>query len=239
MDNAAQRLIVALDYPHWDEAEAVVKDLREVLFFKVGLELYLSSGGRAVEKLRELGKEVFLDLKFHDIPNTVAQACRQAVKHGAALFNVHGSGGRMMMKGAAEATKEQAQALGVRKPLLLAVTVLTSMNEKDLEEIGMYGVQEGVVRLAKLAQETGLDGVVASPREIGLIRASCGADFKIVCPGVRPSWAATGDQKRVMTPKEAVLAGADYLVVGRPITKAKSPREAALKVLEEMKEAQQ
>ncbi len=232
------RLIVALDFPAWSEAEELVRSLPEVRFFKVGLEMYLASKGEAVSRLRQLGKEVFLDLKFHDIPNTVAQACRQAVASGAAIINVHASGGPAMLQAAARATAEEAEKLGRRKPLLIAVTVLTSMNSQELNRVmGEQDLHQTVVRLAWLAQEAGLDGVVASPQEIELIRAACGPDFAVICPGVRPEWAAAGDQKRVMTPGEAISHGADYLVVGRPITQAANPREAALKVIKEMKEA--
>jgi len=233
-----ERLIVALDFPTWAEAEDLVLRLGGgVKYYKVGLELYLASRGAAVEELRRLGKEVFLDLKFHDIPNTVAQACRQAVDHGAAIFNVHAAGGREMLEQGTRATTEQAKIRGITRPLLIAVTVLTSMNQNDLQEIGLVGVKETVARFAGLAQAAGLDGVVASPQEIAIIRAVCGSYFKIVCPGVRPEWAAKGDQKRVMTPKEAIEAGADYLVVGRPITQARDPQEAAALVRQEIEEA--
>jgi orotidine-5'-phosphate decarboxylase len=237
-NNPEDRLIVALDYPTWDEAEKLVKMLPEVKFFKVGLELYLASKGLAVESLRELGKKVFLDLKFHDIPNTVAQACRQAVAQGAAIFNVHATGGREMMSKAALATKTSSEELGItNRPLLIAVTVLTSFDEAGFQEIGMNDINNSVINFARLAQESGIDGVVASPKEIKSIRENCGPGFKIICPGVRPVWAAANDQKRITTPGEAIGRGADYLVVGRPITAAPNPREAALKVLEEIKEA--
>ena len=229
-------LIVALDFPSWPEAGKLVKMLPEVQFFKVGLELYLASRGEAVERLREMGKEIFLDLKFHDIPNTVAQACRQAASQGVRMLNVHAAGGPEMMRQAAAAAREEALGRGCRPPLLLAVTVLTSMNNTDLQQIGWPGVEETVERLAALAHQAGLDGVVASPREITLIREKCGPDFKIVCPGVRPVWSEAGDQKRIMTPREAFLLGADFIVVGRPVTKAANPREAALKIMKEIEE---
>lgn len=237
MENVRKRLIVALDYPSWEETEKLVLKLPEVKFFKVGLELYVASQGQAVSKLRELGKEVFLDLKFHDIPNTVAKACRQAAGQGAAILDVHAVGGRAMMYQSARAVQEYSLTQDLKKPLLIAITILTSMGEEDLLEVGMKDVGISVVRLARLAREADLDGVVASAREIALIREACGPDFKIICPGIRPLWSATGDQKRIVTPGEAVRLGADYLVVGRPITQAPDPREAALKVLMEMKEA--
>ncbi|MFZ5755193.1 MAG: orotidine-5'-phosphate decarboxylase [Bacillota bacterium] len=234
MKNTDKRLIVALDFPTWGEAEKLVNQVPEVMFYKVGLELYLASRGEAVVKLREMGKEVFLDLKFHDIPNTVAQASRQAVAQGATIFDVHAAGGREMLSKAAQAVQEQAEFLQVRKPLLLAITVLTSMDEEDLKDIGLPDLRRTVRAWAKLAQESGLDGVVASPQEISLIREACGPDFKILCPGVRPSWAEAGDQKRILTPRKAIELGADYIVVGRPITQAQDPRLAALRIIEEL-----
>lgn len=232
-----ERLIVALDYSSWEEAEKLVRQLPEVRVFKVGLELYLASKGQAVGKLKELGKEVFLDLKFHDIPNTVGRACRQAVELGAAIFNLHASGGKQMMLQGVKSARERAAELGISMPLVIAVTVLTSMDEQALREIGLEDVEKTVLNFARLAEETGMGGVVASPQEVALIRKHCGSDFKIICPGIRPAWAATNDQKRITTPREAISLGADYLVVGRPITAAADPRQAALRVLEEILEA--
>ncbi len=231
------RLIVALDYPTWQEAESLVRQLTNVTFFKVGLEMFLSSRGQAVEALQALGKKVFLDLKFHDIPNTVAQACRQAVGMGADILNVHALGGRQMMTQAGEAVADQALKRGIPAPALIAVTILTSMGDTDLEEVGLPALPaDNVRRLARLTKESGLQGVVASPQEITLIRQACGQDFLIVCPGVRPQGAALGDQKRVMTPQSAMAAGADYLVVGRPITRSEDPVAAAEAVLEEIRQ---
>ncbi len=222
------KLIVALDVPNYAEAEKLVKTLSPVVkIFKVGKELFTAEGPRVVEMVRKHGAKVFLDLKFHDIPNTVAGACASAAKLGVFMMNVHACGGREMMQKAAEAVKD--------KSLLIGVTVLTSMNEANLKEVGVAtGVAAQVENLAKLAKTSGLKGVVCSPLEIELIRKTCGNDFVIVTPGVRPDWAATGDQKRVMTPKEAIQKGADYLVVGRPITAASNLLDAAKKVLAEI-----
>lgn len=234
---AEHRLIVALDYPTWTEAESLVRQLSNVTFFKVGLEMFLSSRGQAVDALRALGKKVFLDLKFHDIPNTVAQACRQAVGLGVDILNVHTLGGRQMMTQAGEAVADEAKKLGIPAPALIAVTILTSMGESDLAEVGLTPVPaDNVERLACLTKASGLQGVVASPQEISLIRQACGRDFLIVCPGVRPQGSDLGDQKRVMTPQAAIAAGADYLVVGRPITRAADPVAAAESVLQEIRQ---
>ncbi len=183
---------------------------------------------------------IFLDLKFHDIPNTVAGAIRAVVPLAPAVVNVHASGGPTMMRAAAAAATEAAAKAGVARPAVLAVTVLTSMDESDLSAVGQTGApEEQVVRLAKLAQECGMDGVVCSAREIAPIRAACGADFLLVVPGIRPAGSQQGDQKRVLTPAEAVKAGASSLVVGRPITQAAEPRQAAAAILEEANAAAQ
>lgn len=235
MNDIDNRLIVALDFPTWEEADKLVRELPYVSFYKVGLELYLSSRGEAVQQLYKMGKKVFLDLKFHDIPNTVKQASQQAVQQGATMFNYHASGGSNMMKQGAVAANQYAKEHNLPLPLIIAVTVLTSMNEQDLAEIGLQEESGKIVaRWAKIAKDAGLDGVVASPWEIDLIRQVCGADFKIVCPGVRPHWADANDQKRYMTPEEAIAKGADYLVIGRPITRADRPIEAARMICEEM-----
>jgi len=237
---ASQRLIVALDFPTWEQASKLVDRLDNVTFFKVGLEMFLSSRGQAVEHLRARGKKVFLDLKFHDIPNTVAQACRQIMPLGVDICNVHALGGKSMMEKAMAAIREEAEKLNVAAPALIAVTILTSMQETDLQQVGLEASPESnVSRLARLAKEAGLQGVVASPREIPLIREACGRDFLIVCPGVRPQGADLGDQKRVMTPKEAIKAGADYIVVGRPITQAADPAASAAAILDEISSALQ
>lgn len=186
--------------------------------------------------VNERGGKVFLDLKFHDIPNTVARAAEVATKLGVYIFNIHTSGGYEMMKAAAEASKKTSLSLGTRKPLILGVTLLTSINQEILEkEIGIKKIlKEQVVHLAKLAKDAGLDGVVASSWEIKEIRKTCGEDFVILTPGIRPVGKSSDDQKRVMTPREAIKLGSDFLVIGRPIRNAANPVEAAKNILKEM-----
>jgi orotidine-5'-phosphate decarboxylase len=232
-----EKLILALDVETADEAAKLVNLLQgRVGAFKVGLQLFTAHGPAAVKMVQEKGQRVFLDLKFHDIPNTVAQAVTQACKLGVFMLNLHASGGSEMMKAAVKAAKNAPPAGKASRPILLAVTVLTSLNESILgEELAIQRpLREHVAHLAWMTQESGLDGVVASPQEIREIRAACGEDFLIVTPGVRPSWAATGDQKRIMTPREAIEAGADYIVVGRPIIAAPNPAAAADRMIEEM-----
>ena len=202
--------------------------------FKVGGQLFTSEGPRAVTKLAGLGFDIFLDLKFHDIPNTVAHAVAAAARlPRVRLMTLHAAGGRAVMKAAREAVGSQKN-----RPALLAVTVLTSFDEATLREIGMEGSLESrVVALARLAQEAGVDGVVCSALEAPAVRRELGPQFKILVPGVRPATAATNDQSRIATPRDAVRAGADYLVVGRPITAAKNPREAALQIAAEIEAA--
>ena len=221
------RIVVALDFA----AEAPAIELVDRLDaarcrLKVGKEMFTRVGPGFVERLRRRGFDVFLDLKFHDIPNTVAAACEAAADLGVWMMNVHASGGRRMMEAARERLAARAQP-----PLIIAVTVLTSLDGADLEEIGCPGEPRArVLRLARLARESGLDGVVCSPREAAKVRAALGPGFRLVTPGVRPAGTAVGDQKRVMTPAEAVAAGADYLVIGRPITAAKDPLEALSRI---------
>ncbi|MBZ4686490.1 MAG: orotidine-5-phosphate decarboxylase [Clostridia bacterium] len=232
------KLIVALDTPEEKRVRELVTVLKDkVDIFKVGLEQYLASRGKVLDYLRSNGKKVFLDLKFHDIPNTVEAAARVAVREGVWMFNMHVSDFEGM-KRVAEAALEEAEKTGIVRPLVIGVTVLTSMSEEDLQETGIpLTPQELVIKRALLAQKAGLDGVVASPREAKSIRENCGEDFISVCPGIRPAWAAKGDQKRIMPPGTALKEGAHYLVVGRPITKADDPGEAASKILAEMEEA--
>ena len=234
---AKDKLIVALDFDTKEKAVNMIQKLEtDVEIFKVGLELYLASRGKVVEYLHEKGKKVFLDLKFMDIPNTVAGAAREATKMGVFMFNVHVPGGKQMMTSAKEAV-EQVAIGGQAKPLLIGVTVLTSLDQNDLMQLGIsQDVKDLVIARAKLAKESGLDGVVASPKEASEIQIACGKEFISVCPGVRPIWAAAGDQKRIMTPKDAINNVASYLVVGRPITGAEDPAYAARKVIQEMEE---
>ena len=231
------QLIVALDVDDLAAAKELIITLSgTVQWFKIGKQLFTAIGPASVKLLRDAEKDVFLDLKFHDIPNTVAGAVASGIGIGANMINMHASGGLEMMRTAAEAAEKQASELGLPTPTLLGVTVLTSINEATFQRD--FGTQRKltnqVAYLAELSQQAGLDGVVASPLEIGLIRKVCGDDFVIVTPGVRPAWAASNDQQRVMTPAEAINAGADYIVVGRPITAADNPREAAKKILQEI-----
>jgi orotidine-5'-phosphate decarboxylase len=228
---ADPKLILALDFPSQRQALELVERLSpHQCRLKVGKELFTRCGPALVERLVQQGFEVFLDLKFHDIPNTVAAACAVAADLGVWMVNVHAGGGRRMMEAARERLLQVAEP-----PLLIAVTVLTSMGLDDLRQVGVDDEpQRQVLRLAALARDAGLDGVVCSPREATPLRDSLGADFKLVTPGVRPAWAGADDQRRVMTPREALAAGAHYLVVGRPITRAEDPRAAADRVLDEM-----
>lgn len=226
-----ERIFVGLDTADVDKAARLTKLLAGAVGgVKIGKELFTSQGPDGV-RLAAGGAPLFLDLKFHDIPNTVAGAVRAAVHLRPRIVNVHASGGRAMMAAAAEAARESAEELGVERPKVIGVTVLTSLDAVDLEDVGQVGPPEAQVeRLARLAQESGLDGVVCSPKEIALLREACGPDFLLVVPGIRPSWSAAGDQKRIMTPQQAVAAGADVLVIGRPITAASDPLAAAKRI---------
>ena len=230
-NDAAGRIIIALDVKSGREGLEMAGRLDAARIFKVGLELFTAEGPGFLENLRASGKEIFLDLKLHDIPNTVAGAVRSGARHGVRMMTLHTAGGSAMMTAAAVAARETSDLEGTVRPLLLGVTVLTSLKEDDLAEIGMNPcVEDQVLRLAGLARAAGLDGVVCSPREIAAVRRESGPDFLIVTPGIRPAGADVQDQKRIMTPEEAVALGADYLVIGRPITAAPSPGEAFRKI---------
>lgn len=232
---SADRIIIALDVQTKEEGIALVSRLKDARTFKVGLELFTAEGPALFRKLKALRKDIFLDLKLHDIPNTVGGAVRSAFKHGVQMMTIHTSGGREMMAKAAEVAREIARESGRPKPVLLGVTILTSLKGADLEEVGQGSdVASQVLRLAGLAKAAGMDGVVCSPQEIEVLRKEYGRELAIVTPGIRPVWAAAQDQKRIMTPAEAVAKGADYLVIGRPITGAPSPNEAFLRVVEEL-----
>lgn len=224
-------LIVALDFPDERQALAMAAALDPAhCRVKVGKELFTRCGPPIVQRLAQEGFDVFLDLKFHDIPNTVAAACAAAADLGCWMINVHASGGRAMMEAAAERLAKRGES-----PLLIAVTVLTSMDTSAVREIGFeMEPEELVVRLARLAQSSGMDGVVSSPRELAAIRGACGSEFITVTPGVRPASAAADDQKRVATPAAARTAGANYLVVGRPVTQAADPAAAVEAIIAEL-----
>ncbi len=229
------RVLVALDTPDLARAKSLATALSGLVGgLKIGKEFFTAHGPQGV---REVAGDLplFLDLKFHDIPNTVASALRAAVDLKPLIVNVHASGGEAMMAAAADAVDEAAAGRGVPRPQLIGVTVLTSLDDADLEAVGQRGpASEQVLRLARLARASGLDGVVCSPREIAMLREALGPDFLLVVPGIRPDWAAKGDQKRVTTPAEALAAGADYLVIGRPITGAEDPATAARRIAEEL-----
>ena len=225
------QLIAALDVDTIEEARKLVDDLGDsVEIYKVGNQMFTAYGPLITRYLQSKGKKVFLDLKFHDIPNTVASAVKNAVSALSPLFmlTVHTAGGQEMLEAAVQAAKSQAQALGAARPLIVGVTVLTSTAKDN-------GTQELVLQRARLAKESGLDGVVASVEEAALIRRECGPNFLIVTPGIRPLESSLNDQKRAATPQAAILQGSNFLVVGRPIIQAPSPRAAAQKILEDMK----
>jgi len=224
-------LIVALDVENIREVERVLKVLGPgVDFYKVGLRLFTHYGPDILKLLKKKRKKIFLDLKLHDIPNTVAEACREIARHRVQMLTLHASGGKAMMSAAAAAIAEESRRLKIPKPFVMGVTVLTSM--ENLSEIGVpLPTEVQVLRLAKLASEAKLDGVICSPHEIAAIREVFGKKIKIVTPGVRPQGSESNDQKRVKTPQEAFALGTDSVVVGRPILKAKHPREVVASIL--------
>jgi len=230
-------IIFALDVGTWKEAERFVEELREWVWgFKIGKELFTWMGPKAVEMVQKGGGKVFLDLKYHDIPSTVAKAAAMATRLGVAMFNLHALGGAEMMRAAVEAVQEEAEKKNLLPPTILGVTVLTSLQSRDLRAVGItLPLEEEVVQLAILAQQAGLDGVVASPLEIKQLRKACGEDLVIVTPGVRLDKGRRHDQARVMTPAEAIQAGADYVVIGRPIKEAPDPLKATKVILQEIR----
>lgn len=232
-----ERLILALDTCCESEALDLVRELKtEVGAFKIGLQLFLSTGRRFVEKLsREV--RIFLDLKFHDIPNTVAKAAIEVSKLGVWMFNVHALGGFEMMRRTVEEVERFCQNQKIKRPKILGVTILTSANQEELQEVGMKDeISSQVIKLSKLAFKAGLDGVVASAQEASQLRSLLGKDFKVVSPGIRSFADNSHDQKRIMTPKDAIRAGVDYLVIGRPIIEAKNRVETVKEILKEMEE---
>lgn len=236
---ARERLIFALDVDSFKEAQGWVKKLHsKVGLFKVGKQLFTRCGPEIIQMVQAEGGEVFLDLKYHDIPNTVAKAGVEACRLGAKMFNVHALGGLEMMQQTVAEVDAWCAANNAERPIMLAVTILTSSTEQTLQGVGIdRPVTDMVPRLAALAKEAGFDGVVASPKEVGLIRQACGEDFAIVTPGVRPAFASLDDQKRVTTPADAISGGANYLVIGRPISAAADPIVAADLILDEIEGA--
>lgn len=236
--NTDKRLIVAIDVDTMEKVQQLVETLGEsVSYYKVGMELFYSIGREVITYLNEQGKDVFLDLKLHDIPNTVGKSLAALTgMAGITMLNVHASGGPEMMVAGALSVRNKAIAMGIEPPKLIGVTVLTSINDREWTALGYHGdLSAQVVHLALLAQKSGLDGVVASPQEAVKIRQACGENFIIVTPGIRPRGAAINDQSRIATPASALENGAHHLVIGRPITAAENPREAAHAILEEMR----
>lgn len=230
------RIFCAIDTTDLDHAVDLASKLSGVIGgAKVGKEFFAAHGPQGVREIIKVGMPVFLDVKYHDIPNTVAGAMRAVAPLGLRIVNLHATGGLEMMKRSADAARDAAARAGVEVPWVIAVTILTSLDEQDLADVGLQGpISERVVKLAELTQKAGLDGVVCSAQEIDVVRAACGPDFKLITPGIRPQWASSDDQKRIVTPKDAVARGSDVLVIGRPITKADDPVDAAKRIVAEL-----
>lgn len=237
---AAGKLMVALDYSSAEQAKTLIRELEGIpCYMKVGMQLFYAAGADFVKELKASGYKVFLDLKLHDIPNTVKGGANSITRVGVDMFNVHAAGGKSMMASAMEGVLEALDNHSAARPLLIGVTQLTSTDQETMNrEIGIPGsVESAVLSYASLTKEAGLDGVVASPLEVPAIKAHCGKDFITVTPGIRPAGSSRGDQSRTLTPAEAVRSGTDYMVIGRPITGAVVPREAAEQIIGEMMEA--
>jgi orotidine-5'-phosphate decarboxylase len=234
--NQHERIIVPLDVPDIDKAIALIERFPQVTFWKVGLELFTSTGPSILKILKSRNKRIFLDLKFHDIPNTIAGACRAAATYGVDLLTVHATAGKEALEAAISAVQLGAEEAGTKPPKIIAITLLTSISAQQLADDCQIPLElpEFVRLMAQLAQSVGLDGAVCSPEEVTYLRNTCGKDFLLVCPGVRPSWSELTDQKRSLTPKAAIQAGADYLVIGRPLTTAADPELAWEKIVEEL-----
>ena len=233
---AKDRIFCAIDTTDLDHAINLASSLSGVIGgAKLGKEFFAAHGPQGVRAVAKTGMPIFLDVKYHDIPNTVAGAIRAVTPLGVRIVNVHAAGGLEMMKRAGDAAREAADKAGVDVPWVIAVTILTSMDQGDLDDVGLKGpIEDRVVKLAELTQKAGLDGVVCSAQEITPVRKALGPDFKLITPGIRPSWAASDDQKRIVTPADAVAMGSDVLVIGRPITKAEDPVAAAQKIVAEL-----
>lgn len=237
--NIKEKIVLALDVDTIDEAKDLITQLKDYVgVFKIGLQLYTENGNEIIDYMQKQNLEYFLDVKLLDIPNTVAKAAENIVKRGASFFNIHTQGGAEMMRQCAQSAKNTAEKLGKKPPLILGVTVLTSIsNEVLLEELGIQkDASDFAIQLAKLAKQNGLGGVVASTWEAKKIKEVCGADFKVLCPGIRPQWSLKNDQKRAATPSIAIKEGADYLVIGRAVTSAENKIEAMQKIYEEINE---
>lgn len=238
--SAVDKLVLPLDVNSLDEAKQLVMELKDYVgVFKVGLQLFTSVGPDIIKLIQGEGKEIFFDGKFHDIPNTVAKASANLVKHGVTFFNIHITGGSKMIHNCLKLSKETAKSYGFPKPTVLGVTLLTSFGQRTLTEelLINLNIDDYVSQLAKVAKKSGLDGIIASATDVPKIKKECGEDFIILCPAIRPTWSVVNDQIRVVTPRDAIRAGVDYLVVGRPITSAKDRISAAKLVIDEMEEA--